>query len=216
MGLFIPGPVGRLEALAWPAKGPDGAEVAPRAAAVVCHPHPLGGGTMHNNVVFRIARGLQHAGLATLRINFRGVERSEGTHDGAGGEEEDARAALDWLQREHPGLPLWLAGFSFGGRTVAALATREPRAERLACVALPCKVLDCSRLRQVRVPTLVLMAGRDEYGNLADLRASAGPLPERVELDEIPGVDHFFRGATPRVEARIRAWALRQMEDPRP
>ena len=106
MTLFIPGPSGKLEAIVWQAMDEQGAQCAPRAAAVVCHPHPLGGGTLHNNVVFRVARGLRSAGLTVLRINFRGVEASEGVHDGEGGEVEDARAALDWLSAEVSDVPL--------------------------------------------------------------------------------------------------------------
>jgi len=133
MRFFIPGPVGRLEALLWMPK--DGA--APRAAAVVCHPLPTAGGTMDNNVVFRIARGLQHAGLAVLRFNFRSAGASEGVHDGKGAEEGDVRAALDHLERGLPGLELWAAGFSFGARTVGSLARSEARIRRVALIAPP-------------------------------------------------------------------------------
>ena len=209
---FIPGPSGRLEALLW--EGAAGASpraaAAPRAAAIVCHPHPLGGGTMDNNVVFRTARGLQRAGLAVLRFNFRGVGASEGVHHGGGGpgsEEDDARAALDWLAARHPGLPLWGAGFSFGARTVASLSRREPRLARVLCITMPCLKFDCSFLREVKVPTHLITAGRDEYGNLAALREKLGSLPELVESEEIPEVDHFFRGKTPELEARVLAWA---------
>lgn len=214
MTLFIPGPEGRLEALLWPAQGPDREPTPPRAAAIVCHPHPLGGGTMHNNVVFRIARGLQQAGVVTLRFNFRGVESSAGEHDGNGAEEGDARAALDWLAAEHPGLPLWAAGFSFGARTLAHLTPHEARIERLICVAPPARIYDLSVLLQVERPTYCLMAEGDEYGNLSDLEARLGALPANFETDEIPGVDHFFRGATPKVEARIRDYAHRNLETP--
>ena len=207
MTLFIPGPAGRLEALVWAAQDGSGASVPPRAAALVAHPHPLFGGTMHNNVVFRIARGLQRAGLAVVRFNFRGVEQSEGVHDGGGGEEQDARAVLDWLAQQHPGLPLWVGGFSFGARTVAALAARDARVARVVCVALPCKVFDCSMLARLSQPTLCLMAGRDQYGTLADLRARHPVLPAHVETDEIAEADHFFRGATPELESRIRSYA---------
>jgi hypothetical protein len=122
MDLLIPGPEGKLEADALDAEG-DGA--APRAACAFCHPHPLGGGTMANNVVFRAARGLQLAGLAVLRFNFRGVGKSEGVHDGKGGEEEDLKAALDHLAKELPGTELWTGGFSFGARTAASYARRD-------------------------------------------------------------------------------------------
>ena len=212
MTLFIPGPEGRLEAILWRARGDDGEQTAPRAAAIVCHPHPLGGGTMHNNVVFRLARGLQRAGLTVVRFNFRGVEQSDGQHHGEGGEVEDARAALDWLAAEVPGVPLWGAGFSFGSRTVAGLALSEPRLERLVLVALPAKAYDCRFVAGVRQPGLVLMAGEDEFGNAAELRARVPDLPDTLEVEEIPGVDHFFRGATPKLEERIRAHARRTLE----
>jgi len=203
MTVFIPGPVGRLEAIPWEPEGPA------RAAAIVCHPHPLYGGTLRNNVTYRIARGLQSAGLATLRFNFRGAGESEGKHDGGPGEVDDAAAALDHLAEQHPDLPLWAAGFSFGARTLAVLAGRDERLRRLICVALPCRVFDCSAILTVRPPTLVLAAGADEYGNLADLRERFPALPADLETDEIPGVDHFFRGATPELERRIRTHAER-------
>jgi uncharacterized protein len=172
---------------------------------------------MDNNVVFRIARGLQSAGLAVLRFNFRGVGQSEGVHDGQGLEEEDARAALDHLARELPGLPLWAGGFSFGARTVGSLARREPRIERVVLVSLPTRAYDCSFVREIRQPAFVLLAGNDEYGTPADFRASVGELGANFEVDEIADVDHFFRGRTPEVEQRVRAWAERQLlpTDPR-
>jgi len=210
MSLFIPGPAGRLEAKLWrPLEG-----VAPRAAAVVCHPHPLYGGTMDNNVVFRIARGLQHAGLATLRFNFRGAGASEGAHDGRGGEEDDVRAALDHLAGLFPYLPLWAAGFSFGSRTVASLARREARIQRVLLVALPSKAFDCTFVREVRQPTLVLLAENDEFGAPRDFDERIGPLDANVEREVVGGVEHFFRGKTPELERRVRAWAERSLANP--
>lgn len=207
MRLFIPGPSGRLEAILWKAGATDANTAPPPAAAVVCHPHPLAGGTMDNNVVFRTARGLQSAGLAVLRFNFRGAGQSEGLHDGAGGEEEDVRAALDHLQREFPGVPLWGAGFSFGSRTLASYARREPRLERLLLVALPCRAYDCSFVAELRTPTHLLMAGEDQYGTLRDLGERVGTLPANIDTEEIEHVDHFFRGKTPELERRVRTWA---------
>ncbi len=207
MSLFIPGPVGRLEAKLW---SPPSGE-APLAAAVVCHPHPLYGGTMDNNVVFRVARGLQHAGLAVLRFNFRGAGASEGVHDGQGGEEDDVRAALDFLEREFPGVPLWGAGFSFGSRTVGSLARYEPRIERVALIALPSKAFDCTFVREVRQPTFILLAENDEFGTPHDFDERIGPLGNNFERDVIEGVEHFFRGQTPELERRVQAWARRSL-----
>lgn len=190
MTTFLPGPCGKLEARLWV---PPGREP-PRAACVVCHPHPLRGGTMHNTVVFRTARALQEAGLAVLRFNFRGAGRSAGEHHGNGGEEEDARAALDWLAAEVGDVPLWAGGFSFGARTVAALATREARIRRLVLIALPVAVFDCSVIAEVRTPGLVCQAGDDEFGNLNDLVRLHPGLDPGLELYEVPGADHFFAG----------------------
>lgn len=209
--LHVPGPVGRLQASWWPAK--PGAE--PPAAVAVCHPHPLYGGTMDNTVVFRAARGLQLAGLSVLRFNFRGVAASEGEHHGEGGEAEDLGAALDWLERELPGVELWAAGFSFGARTAAARAGVDPRIARVALVALPVRAFDCSFLREVRQPGLIVMAENDEYGTLAELRRQFPDLQSGLELDEIPATGHFFEGATRELERRIHTWAQRARESRR-
>lgn len=212
MQVFIPGPAGRLEASLWQPRGAHGEPLPLRAAAVVCHPHPLGGGTLHNNVVFRTARGLQRAGLAVLRFNFRGVESSEGVHDGRGGEEQDARAAVDWLEQRFPGVQLWGSGFSFGARTILGLAPSEPRLSRLLLVALPVKSFDCSSLPAVPQPTHLVMAEHDEHGSYAELLARFPALPEHVDAEVVEGVDHFFRGRTPELEARVRRHAEHVLE----
>lgn len=206
MDLVIPGPAGGLEAKLWMPRE----RAIPRAACAVCHPNPLQGGTMNNTVVFRIARGLQLAGLAVLRFNFRGVGRSAGT-PGSGGEERDLAAALDHLERELPGLELWAAGFSFGARTAAFLALEDPRIARLVLAALPVAVSDASFLPRVRRPGLILMAGADEFGTLADLKRLYPDLYPGLEADEIPAVDHFFQGATAELQGRVRAYAERAL-----
>jgi len=214
MTLFIPGPAGRLEASLWTPgdkEGPPRPPPTPRAAAVICHPHPLHGGTLQNNVVFRISRALQAAGLAVLRFNFRGAGESEGTHDGGPGEVEDARAGLDWMQAKYPGLPLWAGGFSFGARTTAELAARDERVACLVAVALPCLAFDCSIALEVTQPGIVMMAGSDDFGTAAALSEMYPQWPANLEVDEIPGVDHFFKGQTPQLEARLRAWAGRML-----
>ncbi|MBI5363457.1 MAG: alpha/beta hydrolase, partial [Planctomycetes bacterium] len=187
-------------------------DAAPRAAAVMCHPHPLFGGTMRTNALFRAARGLQHAGIAVLRFNFRGVERSEGVHHGQGGEVDDLGAALDWMGERFPGLELWAGGFSFGARTSAERATKDPRIAKVVLVAVPVLRFDCGFLRELHRPGLVLMAGNDEFGNLAQLRERYPELDPRIELDEIPNVGHFFEGQTQAVAARVQHWAERQLE----
>src|SRR5207248_2020881 len=116
----LAGPAGRLEALYWKVE-------APRAAAVVCHPHPLAGGTMHNHVAYRIADAFRQAGVSALRFNFRGVGRSAGVHDEGRGEVDDAKAALDHVAADNPGAPLVSSGFSFGSRVALELARRDAR-----------------------------------------------------------------------------------------
>jgi alpha/beta superfamily hydrolase len=213
MQVDFEGPSGRLEGALWDPEGE------PLGAAVVCHPHPLHGGTMHNNVVFRTARALQEAGLVVLRFNFRGVGRSEGVHDGEGGEDDDLRAALDHLRSVRPGLPLWAGGFSFGARTSCRVAAAGAAGfERLLLVALPVRVFSCPWLAEVRLPTRVIMAGQDEFGTAAELHAQFPDLPSHITVEEVPLVDHFFTGQLDELQARVRAWAQSelQLSSPRP
>ncbi|MCP3920894.1 MAG: hypothetical protein GY711_35650 [bacterium] len=209
MNLFIPGPEGRLEAILWtpPTDAPP-----PRAAVVVCHPHPAHGGTMRNNVVYRVARGLAEAGLVVVRFNFRGTGLSAGVHDGAGAEDGDLVAVLDWMAREHPELELWAAGFSFGARTVASVASCYPRILRALLVALPVSAYPCEFASELEGPGLVLMAGADEFGSLAVLEERFPELADAFETHEIEGADHFFKGFLPDVQAYVRAWAERSLE----
>ncbi len=210
--LFLDGPVGRLEALHGtpPLKAQAHGEHPP-AAAVVCHPNPAEGGTMHNTVVFRAARALQNAGIPTLRFNFRGVEESEGRHDMAGGEVDDAACALEWLSERYPGTELWAAGFSFGARTACALAAREVRVKRLICVALPVRVFEVPELLEVKQPGYLLFGSKDSFGTLSELAPRFPNLPSQLETDEIEGADHFFRGRTPILEDRIHRYALQSL-----
>lgn len=206
MDLFLSGPAGRLEARLWEPEG-----VAPRAAVVFCHPHPLYGGTMDNKVVFRAARGLQKAGLATLRFNFRGVKRSEGSHDGNGGEVDDMGVALDWMRERYPKLPLWAGGFSFGSRTTAQRAIVDPRIERLVLVALPVLAFDVSYIGRVTQPGFILMAENDEYGTLAELERRFPEIVGRFETHEVKGVGHFFENETHTVENLVKEYAERAL-----
>ena len=206
--LSLKGPVGRLEAELWRTEP----GVSPPAAAVVCHPHPLHGGTMQNNVVHRTARGLHDAGLAVLRFNFRGVGGSEGLHDGEGAEEGDLAAALDALESEFPGVPLWATGFSFGSRTVAGWAPKDPRIARVALVALPVIAYDCRMALDIEQPGAVFMAGDDTFGTLDVLREQMPELLQRFHAVEIEGVDHFFTGKLDELRKSVAAWASSSLE----
>lgn len=206
MDLFLSGPAGRLEARLW-----EPEHLPPRAAAVFCHPHPLYGGTLDNKVVFRGARGLQKAGLAVLRFNFRGVRRSEGVHDGHGGEVEDLGVALDWMHERWPHSELWAGGFSFGSRIAVQRALVDQRIARLVLVALPVLAFDVSYVERVQQPGFVLMAERDEYGTLAELARRFPRAAAHFETSEVPGVGHFFDDRTHAVEDRVKDYAERAL-----
>jgi hypothetical protein len=211
--LFIPAPHGRLEAIL---KEPRG--LTPRGAALVLHPHPLHGGTMHNKVVFRTARGFEDAGLVTLRFNFRGVGHSTGEHTGArGGEQEDARIALDFLTEKHPGLPVFLAGFSFGARVGLEVGTHDERVRFLAGVGTPVSIpereYDFSFLEDCRKPLLLVHGERDEFGSVTDLRALAARLPPeaRAQIKIIPGAGHFFDQQLEDLRRAVAEWAAEML-----
>ena len=213
MDVRFDGPEGVLEGILWEPKG-----VSPKAAVAVCHPHPKPppptlGGTMRNNVVHRIARGFLDADLAVLRFNFRGVGLSQGQHDGNGAEDGDLRAALDFLEARYPGLPLWASGFSFGARTTASTAVSEPRIERVAMVALPVSYYPVEYARDVLQPGFILMAEEDTFGTRAVLDERFPELTARMEVQEVPGVGHFFQGALDEVRKRIAEWASKSLQE---
>ncbi len=166
---------------------------------------------MHNTLVFRTARALRSCGVATLRFNFRGAERSDGVHDGNGAEEQDASAAFDWLAGKLPGIELWGAGFSFGARTIGALAARDTRIARVILIALPIKRYECPGIDTLRQLGYLLFGGRDEFGTRAEFRALHPRLPQQLEIDEVPEADHLYHGCTPKLEERILGYAQRAL-----
>ena len=209
--LSIPAPHGRLEAiLKEPRVSP-----APRAAALVLHPHPLHGGTMHNKVVFRAARALNEAGLVTLRLNFRGTGQSTGTHDYAHGEQTDARVGLDYLTHAYPSLPLLLAGFSFGARVGLEVGANDRRVAALIGIGTPVNMYDFTFLRACRKPLLLVHGARDEFGDADKLRALAAQLPTeaRVQVVIIPEAGHFFDGQLEELSRAIREWATATLDE---
>ena len=202
--LFIPVAHGRLEAIL---KEPrDGASA--RGVALVLHPHPVHGGTMHNKVVFRAARALNDAGYVALRINFRGVGLSTGTYDEARGEQDDARAALDYLVKTYPDLPLTLAGFSFGARVGLEVGARDARVGRLIGIGTHVNMYDFGFLRSGGGTPLLLVHGdRDEFGDTDKLQALAAAFPGEVRIEIIHGAGHFFEGHLDEMARVIRDWA---------
>lgn len=201
--LFIPGLAGRLEAILWtpPSEAPK-----PMFAAVVCHPHPLYGGTMHNKVVYQVNKTLDRLGLPVLRFNFRGVGRSEGAHDNGRGEHDDVRAALDFLAAEFPGVTLLLAGFSFGCLVGLRAGCEDARVAELIGLGTPVDGSDFSYLRQCAKPKLFLQGDHDQFGARANLEVLVGSLRGTNELVFIPDADHFFSGKLDRLDVALAAW----------
>jgi alpha/beta superfamily hydrolase len=169
------------------------AERAPRRHAVVCHPHPLFGGTMDNKVVTTLARGLQECGIPTLRFNFRGVGQSAGVFDSGVGETTDAAAVAAWGAARWPGSELVIAGFSFGAY-VALRLSQQAVASRLITVAPPVARFDFSGLRAPRCPWLVVQGDADEVVDAQQVIAWAEALEPQPRLVVMPGVGHFFHG----------------------
>lgn len=202
--LFIPVAHGQLEAIL---KEPR--QVSPRGVALVLHPHPLGGGTMHNKVVFRAAAALNDAGLIALRINFRGVGQSTGVHDEGRGEQDDVRAGLDYLSQQYPAQPITLCGFSFGARVGLEVGIHDPRVEYLIGIGTPLDKYDFNFLSQCRKPLLLVHGEHDEFGDVERLRKLAADLEKNttVRLVIIPGAGHFFEGGLDELKHAITAWA---------
>ena len=196
--LFIPGPAGRLEALL---EEPEGS--APIEAALVCHPHPSHGGTMHNKVVYRIARGLRRAGAVVLRFNYRGVNLSEGAYDEGEGELDDARVCLDYLRSRYPDLPFTLAGFSFGSRVALRLGCGEPAVRRVIAVGFPTIYHDRGYLDGCTVPRIFAQSTHDQYGPVDQLVPFVESLPEPKRLVLVEAQDHFFAGGLDQLEEEI-------------
>ena len=185
----IPGPAGPLEAIL---NRPPGTEVS--FAALVCHPHPLVGGTMHNKVVFSIAKALSALGAPVLRFNFRGAGASAGAHDEGLGERDDVRAALDHLAGLFPDLPLCLSGFSFGAWVGSAVACVDERVAQIVAVGTPTRLFDSDALLECRKRKLFVQGGEDEHGPVSELQTFVARLPEPKRLVIVPGADHFFTG----------------------
>jgi alpha/beta superfamily hydrolase len=207
--LFIPVAHGRLEAiLKQPAAEPAA------GVALVLHPHPLGGGTMHNKVVFRAAAGLNDAGLTTLRINFRGVGQSSGEHDEGRGELEDVRAGLDYLEQTFPDQTITLCGFSFGARVGLEVALSEQRVRNLISIGTPVDKYDFGFLEACQKPILFVHGDRDEFGSLQQLQNLVNKIKQHnrnVELEIVKESGHFFEGHLDQLKARISEWTRRQI-----
>lgn len=201
--LFIPASHGQLEAIL---KEPQGE---PKGVAVVCHPHPLGGGTMHNKVVFRIASGLIDAGLVTLRFNFRGVGASTGEHNEIEGGKEDVRDALNYMAEHYPGQKITLAGFSFGSRTGMEAGIDDDRVIRLISVGTPVdKYDDYAFLTRVRKPILFIHGDHDEFGSVENVRKLVNDVSQNTDAELVIVQDsgHFFDQHLNELRETVKNW----------
>jgi len=199
---FLEGPVGRLEAILWsPSKSN-----APPLAALVCHPHPLFGGTMHNKVVYQAAKSLDELGLAVLRFNFRGAGASEGKHDRGQGEQDDVRAALDFVAEEFRGTPLLLAGFSFGCLVGLRVGCEDTRVVELIGIGVPVNDSDFSYLSECEKPKLFVQGSEDQFGSIDKLEVLVASLPGTNRLRTVQGGDHFLTGKLDQLGLAIADW----------
>ena len=201
--MFLKGPAGRLEALLNEGR-PDATH-----AALVCHPHPLYGGTMHNKVVYHAMKALASFGFPVLRFNFRGAGLSEGEHDKGRGEIEDVRAALEWLSAEFP-KPIVFCGFSFGAATGLRAACVDPRVVALISLGTPVaaegRFYTYGFLEGCAKPKLFVSGALDPYGPQHDLERVVGAAPEPKKLVLIEDAGHFFEGHLAEMQAAMQDW----------
>ncbi len=199
----LTGPAGPLEALL--NTGSPNAEF----AALVCHPHPLGGGTMHNKVVYHAMKALGSFGFPVLRFNFRGTGLSAGVHDNGRGERDDVRAALDWLDREFH-LPILFAGFSFGANVGLRACCGDECVKGLIALGIPVHAegrdYHYEFLSACGAPKLFVSGDRDQYGSIAKVEEVVKSAPPPAELVWIADADHFFVGKLPEMQAAVRDW----------
>jgi alpha/beta superfamily hydrolase len=199
--LTIPGPAGQLEALLdAPAEITD-----PSAVAVICHPHPVYGGTMTNKVVHVLAKAFNEVGVPAVRFNFRGVGASAGAFDEGNGETQDALAVLDWAAQRWPRAQLWLGGFSFGS-AIAIRAAVARDVTRLVTVAPAIRRISVDSNSLPQCPWLIVQGDRDELVDAADIQRWAEALPVPPRLAWLTGAEHFFHGRMNDLRQVVVSW----------
>lgn len=206
--LLIPASHGHLEGIL---KEPSGE---PKGVALVCHPHPLGGGTMHNKVVFRVAAGLVDAGLITLKFNFRGVGSSTGVHNEVEGGKEDVLDALKYVVENFPDKEITLAGFSFGSRTGMEAGANDDRVARLISIGTPVdKYSDYGFLIGLQKPILFVQGDRDEFGSIENVRNLVDKVSKTADTNLVvfENSGHFFDEHLNELRDAVRDWAERQI-----
>lgn len=198
LSVLIEGPAGKLEV---EAARPLADER--HAIGIVCHPHPLFGGTMNNKVVTTLVKTFQHLGLNTVRFNFRGVGRSEGVFDHGVGELEDLLTVIDWMEQQHPQREIWLAGFSFGAY-IAAKAATQLTIKKLVTVAPPVVNFPMQSLPTITCPWVLVQGGRDEIVSAEEVFAWAESRNPPPAIIRFPEAGHFFHGQLTELRARLQ------------
>ena len=205
--MLIPARDVELEAVLWEPEGQ-----VPRGAVLLCHPHPLYGGTMNSRVVYRAAKGAVEAGLSAMRFNFRGVGASTGSHDKGRGEQSDIQSLLEWLQERYPQLPLAIIGYSFGAWVGLRAARHDPRLKALVGLGLPIDAYDFGFLQENDIPSLFIIGTRDEFCPDQAMRLLAARLPSTSSVRWIEGADHSFSGHIDQVQTLVRNFLQAQFE----
>ena len=195
----IPTPIGHLEGIL----KPEEQGTTPQFASLVCHPHPLGGGTMHNKVVFKVAQALQAMNIPSLRFNFRGVGHSTGSYDEGRGEMDDVRFALEFLSHRYPGLPVILAGFSFGSYVGMRVAAIDDRVQAMIGLGVSARMFNGDTLQGCHKPKLLIHGTLDELAPYDLTEAWFEQVPAPKSLVAVPDADHFFQGRLEEVQAII-------------
>lgn len=199
---FLQGPVGALEAILWsPVRSGT-----PTLAALVCHPHPLFGGTLHNKVVYHAAKSLDALGIPVLRFNFRGAGLSAGEHDRGLGERGDVQAAVDYLAAQYPQTPLLVAGFSFGSWVGLQVGCADPRVQELIGLGIPVNNSDFTYLASCAKPKLIVQGTNDEHGAWEKVEPVVALAAGDTRLSFIQGADHFFSGYLDQLDQSITSW----------
>lgn len=199
---FLQGPVGRLEAILWTPARAD----TPNLAAVLCHPHPLFGGTLHNKVVYQAAKSLDALGVPVLRFNFRSAGLSAGEHDRGSGERQDVQAAVDFLAREFPDAALLVGGFSFGCWVGLRVGCADQRVRELIGMGIPVNNSDFSYLEKCDKPKLIVQGTNDEHGAWEKVEQLVAHSGGDTRLEFIQDANHFFTGKLDRLDQAIAHW----------
>lgn len=201
---FLQGPVGRLEAILWTPTRPS----LPALVAVLCHPHPLFGGTLHNKVVYQAAKSLDALDIPVLRFNFRGAGLSAGEHDRGLGEQGDVQTAIDFLAAEFPSIPLLVGGFSFGSWVGLRVGCADRRVQELIGLGIPVNNSDFTYLESCSKSKLIVQGTNDEHGALEKVEPVVAHAGGDTRISFIQGADHFFTGKLNQLDQAITTWLI--------